>query len=286
MSTAITEFEPHEGQSEDSSNEPSNNQIILDSLPYIDNIHPDYEAYALSLIEEEMQAMVKDDDEPPTEESLLQHLHLPNPLGESGEAKSTPDTFKSSSTHTGYKNQLNRNEYEDLVARNGQPRQNKVDYKQLIQSGNAAPIHQSKQSGLQENNDTEEWNEAIKKAKIELEYERLRMVNIELQAEYESSLWKYQTKNLESISARVKSNLSKMQMKVDQINAKRQDLQVSKAAPELHVLSQKWDEGINKVRVLSRGVEKIQREVKELRKETSVDFSTEKREEDSDDDDL
>lgn len=30
-------------------------EIVLDSLPYIDQVHPDYEAYALTLIEEEMQ---------------------------------------------------------------------------------------------------------------------------------------------------------------------------------------------------------------------------------------
>ncbi len=209
-----------------------------------------------------MQAM----GEPPTEESLLRHL--PNPLGSSGEANSTP-AFQSSKPS----NQLNRNEYVSLVARNGQPREDKIDYKQQMQ---AIQPHKSA--------DEAEWSEALKKAKMELEYERLRMVNVELQSEYESSLWKHQTIKLEAVSGLVKSKLTKQKKNVDQINAKRQDLQTAKAAPKLHVLSQKWDEGINRVKVLSRGVAKLQKEVEILRNETGVDLSTEKMDVDSEDD--
>lgn len=265
-STAITEFNP---QTDDSNNESSSsNQITLDSLPYIDNIHPDYEAYALTLIEEEMQAMGNNEaSAPPTEESLLGHL--PNPLGSTGEANSIPSFKSSKPNHT-----LNRNEYESLVSRNGQPRQDKTDYKQKMSA-----IQPTTTSAA-------EWKEAIQKAKMELEYERLRMVNVELQSEYESSLWKYQTKKVESISECIKAKLTKQKMNVDQINAKRQDLQTAKAAPKLHVLSQKWDEGINRVKVLSKGVDKLRMEVEDLRRETGVDFSIEKKDDDSDDDDL
>lgn len=236
------------------------NEIKLDSLPYIDNLHPDYEAYALTLIEEEMQNM----GEPPSEEALLRHL--PNLLGPSGTADSTPTSFAGSKP--------NRTEYEHLVARQGQPRDEIIDYREKMKSTKPNDI----------NND-EEWKDALKKARTELEYERLRMVNVELQSEYESSLWKHQTKRLELVSNNVKSNLSQQRVNVDQINARRKDMQMVKAAPKLHILSQKWDEGLNRVKVLSDGVRKLNSEVEELRKVTGVSFQNEDKSHGNNDDD-
>lgn len=238
------------------------NEITLDSLPYIDNLHPDYEAYALTLIEEEMENM----GDPPSEDTQLRHLT--NPLGSTGNADATP-AFKSSGLHSN----LNRTEYERLVARHGQPRTDAVDYREKMRS--TKPNDQDNEK---------EWNEAINRAKAELEYERLRMVNSELQSEYESSLWKHQTKQLEMISYNLKSELSHQQMKVDQINARRKDMQTGKAAPKLHILSQKWDEGLNRVKLLSEGVEKLNEEVEELRKVTGLSFQNEEISQDDDDD--
>ena len=45
---------PKSELSEDGNNNNSS-KVIVDSLPYIDYLHPDYEAYALSLIEHEMK---------------------------------------------------------------------------------------------------------------------------------------------------------------------------------------------------------------------------------------
>ena len=98
---AITNYDDKSNNA--SSSTSNSNEIMLDSLPYIDNLHPDYEAYALTLIEEEMQTM----GEPPSEEELLRHL--PNPLGPSGTADSVPASLLESS--------LNRTEYEQLVTR-------------------------------------------------------------------------------------------------------------------------------------------------------------------------
>lgn len=255
--TAITIYD--EKSSNVSSSTSNSNEIMLDSLPYIDNLHPDYEAYALTLIEEEMQNM----GEPQSEENLLRHL--PNPFGLSGTADSTPASLMGSS--------LNRTEYEHLVARQGQPRNETIDFREKMRS--IEPL---------DKNNEEEWKDALKKAKTELEYERLRMVNAELQSEYESSLWQYQTKMLEIVSKNVKSNLSQQQVKVDQINARRKDMQTVKAAPKLHILSQKWDEGLNRVKVLSDGVKKLNSEVEELRKVTGASFQNEDKSNENDDD--
>ena len=256
--TALTTYKSPEITAKDAD---TSHEIALDSLPYIDNLHPDYEAYALTLIEEEMQKM----GDPPSEESLLRHL--PNPLGSNMDANSTP-AFKSSEAH----NNLNRVEYEGLVARGGQPRTDAIDYRQKMRS--MEPKDENSES---------EWNEALCKAKAELEYERLRMVNVELQSEYESSLWQHHTKKLESMSNSVKSKLSQQQMNVDQINAKRKDMQTVKAAPKLHTLSGKWDEGLKRVRLLADGVQTLNNEVEGLRKNTGVVFANDEKSHESDD---
>ena len=115
------------------------NEIILDSLPYIDQIHPDYEAYALTLIEEEMEKI--------------------QPPSTSYDANKTPDFKSSKKNHS-----INKTEYEALVARDGQPRNEKdrVDYvKKMI---SAAP---------QDTSDQSQWEKSMERAKIEFEYERL-----------------------------------------------------------------------------------------------------------------
>lgn len=268
-STTTSAIVTYDDSNEDyHSNHESQNTVILDSLPYIDNLHPDYEAYALTLIEEEMQNMANNDNIPSDEIRLR---HLPNPLGSNGNADTTP-AFKSSKFNN---ESLNQNEYDSLVARGGQPRVDIIDYKDAMRSTKPS-----------DTNNTDEWKEAIIKAKTELEHERLRMVKLELQSEYESSLWKYHTQKLETISNNVKSALSQQQMKVDKINARRQNMQIEKAAPKLHILNQKWDEGLNKVKVLANGVRMLSKEVEELRKITGVSFDKKETTQESDDEDL
>lgn len=247
-------------------------EIALDSLPYIDNLHPDYEAYALTLIEEEMQKMQdqNDNDSPlPSDEDRLRHLS--NPLGLNGNADTTPE-FKSSRLNG---NSINIVEYESLVERQGQPRTDMIDYSTIIQSTKPSD----------DNNNLKDWKDAIQKAKAELEYERLRMVNIELQSEFETPLWQHQTKRLEILSNHVKDRSSQQQRNVDEINAKRQHMQTEKAAPKLNVLSRKSDEGLNRVTLLVDGVEKLRKEVEVLRQVTGVSFQNEDMAQDFDDDD-
>jgi pre-mRNA-splicing factor SPF27 len=205
------------------------NEVVLDSLPYIDQIHPDYEAYALTLIEEEMQKM-----EPPPS--------IPY------DATATP-VFQYS------KHSVNKTEYEHLVKRNGQPRnkdeQMNLDFTQKVKS--ALP---------QNTSDKSQWEEAIDRAKIELEYERLRQVNVELQGEFDTSIWKYRAELHESDSKYMKACLEDQLMKVDQINAKRKEMQEVQAAPKLSALTQRWGELIQKNRHLARGVRSLEDEEK------------------------
>lgn len=62
-----------EGDVPSATTTPTRQAIVLDALPYFDNVHEDYEAYALSLIEEEMKAL-----SPP----LLPNLAIPSSSSE------------------------------------------------------------------------------------------------------------------------------------------------------------------------------------------------------------
>ena len=208
------------------------NQVFLDSLPYIDQIHPDYEAYALTLIEEEMQKL-----QPPSQISY--------------DANSTA-AFKSS------KHAINKTEYESLVKRNGKSRDKTEETKFT-----KCTVPENLSDKLQ-------WEKSIRQAKIELEYERLRQVNAELQSEYSSSLWKYHANEMESNSKFIKSCLEDQLMKVDTINARRKDMQEVQAAPKLVALNQRWAELIHKNRHLARGVGDAEDELVRLQKTTGV----------------
>ena len=75
-------------------------------------------------------------------------------------------------------------------------------------------------------------------------------------------------------------------MAVDQINAKRKDAQTVKGGPKIHILSQKWDEGLKRVALLSDGVEKLNKEVEGLRSITGASFLNDEEPQESDDADL
>lgn len=214
-------------------------EINLDSLPYIDNVHPDYENYALTLIEEEMQQMQSENV-------------LPASLsGKNDGVNSTPESFCSGTSDFG----LNKLEYESCVARKGQPRSDTVDYVEKMRRSSGLPQDPSKEK---------EWKKSIDCAKIEFEYERLRLVNAELQTEYESSLWKYHAVVMEKMSKSMEEELAHQHLIVDKINAKRKDMQEGHAAPKLTSLSSRWEELIRKNQLLVKAVKGIEANIEEF----------------------
>jgi hypothetical protein len=235
----------------------SSGDIVLDSLPYIDHIHPDYEAYALTLIEEEMQTL---------EANPHALRHLDNPLRRE-DALLTP-LFKYS------KNGLNASEFDALVARGGQPRSDEIDFSQSIISKKYQP----------ENDSIDGWERCIEKCKIELEYERLRLVNAELQAEFDTSVWREHSAGLDLLMEQMVQKLEEQKLKVDQINAKRKEMQEGNGAPKLIALNQRWDELIRKNSHLSNAIANLEMEVKQYRDITGVSLQQDDTKMDTDDD--
>merc|ERR1719242_2265433 len=98
--TALTSYKPLADENDTAKQK----SITLDSLPYIDNLHPDYEAYALTLIEEEMQKMEQEKEKSPSSPSddFVLLRHLPNPLGMTNSADTTPSSFVTKAEKTNY----------------------------------------------------------------------------------------------------------------------------------------------------------------------------------------
>ena len=86
-------------------------------------------------------------------------------------------------------------------SRNGQPRQDPFHCVKRTKNNPQAPTIDGDQEMSKSNSENKkEWQDAIQSAKIDLEYERLRLVNAELQTECESSLWEHHAMNMEVFS--------------------------------------------------------------------------------------
>merc|ERR1719343_275685 len=158
--------------------------IPLDSLPYIDYLHPDYEAYALSLIENEMQ---KDD---------TSKLHV------------QCDSFKiRSSKDSGFlKNApVSQQEFKDLESRNGEPRSDNTG---LFQKTIKEP---SKLDHIS--------TESTSALKTEIEKLRHDNINLQLQQIFESGQWRLYNQSLEQFSNKYQSIVQEQKRKIDEINS-------------------------------------------------------------------
>jgi hypothetical protein len=217
----------------------TNQEVVLDSLPYIDQVpHPDYEAYAMSLIEEEMKTM-----------------EAPDMIDSS---YSSVPKFKSSNSKTGSEDDtliINQLEYQHLVNRNGEPRSDTVDF---------TKIHDCKVDPKNVNS-TEGKKNAINSLKIQLEHERIRQTNLELEGEFSSSVWKHHVSLLEKSTNEMETQLQHQLMQVDQINANRKESQEKRAMVELGKLSYRYEELVRKNQHLNKGIVALDREVQNLR---------------------
>jgi len=214
--------------------------IIFDSLPYIekDRIHPDYEAYAINLIDQEMQALPMN----PNLYPLLQEIPLFGNLKDSS---------------------ISMVEYSELVQRGGKARPDPIDYNRIHVA--TEPI-QSPPTSLSNEADVASWQTALNSAKIELEYQRNRLINLELQAEFESNLWKYHNTILDTHQSQpIQKTLEHQRNKVDRINAKRKYQQESQMGPKLQLLERKWGELIGTNQQLVTAIRMLEDEISSLR---------------------
>ena len=236
----------HEQEVSSSAADDLQQPVLLDSLPYIDYFPEDYESYALSLIEEEMKS---------TKPKSNYLSHLP--------------PYTAEPRLLGPLSQL---EYQNLVAREGQPRPvseqiHIVLAKYAASQPPAGPLL----------NDEHAWKLSLRSAKIEFEKQRSRQLNLELQQYYESDQWRLHTSTLTEREERMKKVVEEQQMRVDAINNKRKDMQEG-AASKLARLTQRYHELIQRNHRLQHATVELEQDVKRIKMGLGMDKDDENKE--------
>jgi len=197
--------------------------VFLDSLPYVDVVHEDYEEYALSLIEEEMKTIA------------------PRSL-----KKIPPLNFRTPMMHK---------VYELLVDKENNEKSTSVSYPKE-QHLSFQPKKIVKPTTI------EEWNDssAIGQVKSQFEAERIRTLILESEKEEGVANWKDYTTGLDNLVAFWMKLLQKQSGVVEEINYQRQQAQERQNGPELDQLNQDYQQSLYRRNQLEYEIEKLRRE--------------------------
>ena len=213
--------------------------FAMGSLPYIDYLDENYEAYALSLIEEEMQKGL-------SEPNKLKHLpNIPKKI-----VNKTP-IFES--------------EYKRVYDQNGAT-QTLSRKRPKPSTALSAPV-----ASLQ--NDEHAWKLAIRKAKIELESQRSTLCNLEIQQVFESQKWRNHIAMLQINAEKIRLEVNAQKTEVDMINAKRKEKQENEAGTYFHSLSNRYEELLQNIQNYGSATIQLKREIKSMNveKESKVE---------------
>lgn len=221
--------------------------VSLDSLPYIDYHDSDYEAYALSLIEHEMNTMSSSGEDSSVRIGIMES------------SPSLALTMKSEHEMLGNA-PLFKARYLEISAWKKQ----EMMGNDMSSSGVLLPVlHKRKRTFAFDDGGEEELNAA----KVLFEEERGRLMNLDIQNALDGDAWKYYNETLlEKDVSSMKKVLDNQRIAVDRINAKRKELQ-EREVPYFKVLNNKWEGLVDKKFRLQNAVIGLDVEVKRLRSE-------------------
>ncbi|KAG7347211.1 Pre-mRNA-splicing factor SPF27 [Nitzschia inconspicua] len=202
-----------------------NDTVILDSLPYIESVHEDYEEYALSLIEEEMKSIT------------------PRPL-----KKIPPLKFRTSVMKTEFDGlQMLEDESTGEVRIVNSLRSSQ-------DSHGFQPLKIVRPTNL------EEWTtHALPQIKTRLEAERLRGLALEVEKEEAVQCWKDYNASLDALKAYWTRSLQDRNEAVEEINFQRQQAQTQNLGPEIDRLTQEYQHALYRRNQLEHAIEAIKR---------------------------
>ena len=245
------------------------NEIVLDALPYVEALDPNYENYAIQLIEEELQHNNNAGDvsgEHPSLQSLL------------GDRRAENVQF-------GGRAPMASSAYESLLARKSNPNNNNNNddeagthhHQPWIQTPRPDPMATTQQQldPLQNSNKMKllsDLHTSLSTQKIALEEQRHRLINLELQQTFQTpqTYTHYNTTQLqEQIVEPLQQTLERQRMEVDAINATRMEEQ-QRAMGTLDTLNRKYYELIDKNLRLGEAVAGLEGEVEGLREESGA----------------
>jgi hypothetical protein len=206
------------------------NSFVLDSLPYIDVLHEDYEEYALALIEAEMQNMV------PPDVSRL-----------------TPVRWKSS---------LLQQDYRSLAR---DPKALELKDWNWDRAAEPTVLSLVDNSTDKEKEQLEAWRKAVRQARIEYESELRRSMVLEIEQSVASVYqWKQYGTKLEQIQSKMIAKVTLEKSNVDRIHARRQKYQ-EQVAVDLQRLNSQFNHAVNKRVKLELAVENLKQKLESLK---------------------
>lgn len=197
-------------------------KVILDSLPYIESVHEDYEEYALALIEEEMQNF------------------KPRSL-----SKIPPLRFRTS---------LMQKEYDGLQVEEDETTGERTVVNPNRDSNTFQPLKIARPTNL------DEWrSHAIPQMKSRFEAERIRGIMLEAEKEKGVQIWKDYNAILDNLKGHWSSVLKNSTEKVEEINYQRQESQAQNYGPELTKLEQEYQQALYRRNQVEHAIEALKR---------------------------
>ena len=197
--------------------------VILDSLPYVETVHEDYEEYALALIEEEMKAIA------------------PRPL-----KKMAPLNFRTPTMKV---------EYNTLVVEEGENAHVRPRPKEQIQQFQPTKITKPKEF---KDND-KATADALSRIKSRYEAERIRGLILEVEKEEGVASWKDYTASLDESAAFWTKLVQQEVEAVEEINFRRQQAQTQQVGPEIDRLNQEYQKALYRRNQLEHAIEGLRR---------------------------
>ena len=208
---------------------------ILDSLPYIDTIHPEYEHYAISLLEQEMQQVSSTSAElHPRVQQLIQSAQHP-----------TNPSRKRTRLVTG-------EEKEDVVVPNQKENSGTTGIKLTDVTKEVFPSPPSSDHPTK----IDEWQTTVRKARIAYEKERVRSMELNIDQEMLSESWKrFNQDILQPQLEQYQTLVQDEQYQVSKINLERQERQTKEYHATLSQLQYQYHDLVQKISALRHAID-------------------------------
>jgi hypothetical protein len=208
----------------------SSSTIILDSLPYVEFLHEDYEEYALAMIEEEMKSI------------------KPRPL-----RKIPPLKFRTT---------ILQKEYDALSSNNNN---NNNNNRNSSKEGN--PYQPCK---IVQPTSIDEWkSHAIPLIKSRFEAERIRSLILEVEKDEAVQNWKDYNVALDGLKSYWMKALQEQAEAVEEVNFQRQQAQTQHLGPEIDRLNQEYQRALYKRNELEYAIEGLRRRQQQQQQQQS-----------------
>ena len=250
--------------------------VVLDALPYVESLDPNYEQYAISLIEEELQHTLSErNTSVDANGELEEHPALRKLLPLSFVANSASVSMVTETPDFRGRAPIATAAYESLIARQAAAHDGDI-VPESPTEWTTRPDPMADNGGkINEVDDGKliitDLETSIATSKIKLEQERLHLINLELHQQFENSRrWTdYHSQLEQHYTAPISESVARQRLKVDGINAGRMEEQ-EVAARKLQGLHGRFNQLVDKNHRLGKAISGLEAEVDDLRQTSCV----------------